>query len=312
MELTYAIWVQHPGIAAVSAGSEGLLVGPLRDGSGWRIWIVHCNLDTGSGPAAGFASTIGRGHNLRSHLVALGPETRSTRRRAVAASWRMTRQVDRRGAITRFGLQPPQGGVIDAYVVAPSRLFVEAFATAEKSTNVTDGRVPASSVPAAPAGAATLDAAALGAAFEREAPILLAAARAITLNDAEAQDLLQTTFELAIRHVASLRDPHALRPWLLAIQAREALRARRRLRRLVRLDQGPVAIPAGAAAAADSLAIRDALRRLSPRVRAAVVLHHMAGLSVREVAVALGTSENTVKSQLKTGLARLREELRDD
>ena len=37
----------------------------------------------------------------------------------------------------------------------------------------------------------------------------------------------------------------------------------------------------------------------------------MAGLSVAETATALGVSENTVKSQLKTGLARLREALGD-
>ena len=36
-----AVWVGHPGINAVSAGSEGLLVAPMTDGSGWRIWLVH-------------------------------------------------------------------------------------------------------------------------------------------------------------------------------------------------------------------------------------------------------------------------------
>lgn len=61
-----------------------------------------------------------------------------------------------------------------------------------------------------------------------------------------------------------------------------------------------------------SVAVRDALRSLSPRVRAAVVLHHMAGLPVAEVAAALGVSPNTVKTQLKVGLARLREVLDDD
>ncbi len=36
-----AVWITHPGINAVSAGSEGLLVAPMSDGSGWRIWLVH-------------------------------------------------------------------------------------------------------------------------------------------------------------------------------------------------------------------------------------------------------------------------------
>ena len=51
---------------------------------------------------------------------------------------------------------------------------------------------------------------------------------------------------------------------------------------------------------------------LPPRTRAAVALHYLAGLSVRETAEALGVSENTIKSQVKTGLVRLREVLGND
>jgi len=157
-----------------------------------------------------------------------------------------------------------------------------------------------------------VDAATLGQALEREAPILLAAARAITLDDAEAEDLVQATFEPAVRHVGHLREPGALRAWLLTIEALEAFRAVRRLRRLVRLDQRVTELPVGGPNADDSLAVRAALRQLSPRVRAAVVLHHMAGLSVAEAAAALGVTDNTVKTQLKIGMARLRAELDRD
>ncbi len=156
------------------------------------------------------------------------------------------------------------------------------------------------------------DAATLGEALEREGPILLAAARAIVLDDAEAHDLVQATFEIAIRRIDDLREPAALRAWLLAIQAREAFRARRRIRRILRLDSSLSEIPGPAMVSADDLAVRDALRRLSPRVRAVVVLHHLIGLPVDDVASALGTSRNTIKSQLQTGLARLRRELDDE
>jgi RNA polymerase sigma-70 factor, ECF subfamily len=156
------------------------------------------------------------------------------------------------------------------------------------------------------------DAATLGEALEREGPILLAAARAIVLDDAEAHDLVQATFEIAIRRIGDLRDPAALRAWLLAIQAREAFRARRRIRRILRLDSSLSEIPSSATVSADVLAVREALRRLPPRVRAVVVLHHLIGLPVDDVANALGTSRNTVKSQLQTGLARLRLELDDE
>jgi RNA polymerase sigma-70 factor (ECF subfamily) len=169
----------------------------------------------------------------------------------------------------------------------------------------------ATAEPATVDRATTLDAEGFGALLDRETPVLLAAARAVLLHDADAQDLVQTTLEVAWRHRAALRDPAAGRGWLLTIQMREAFRWRRRLARFVRLDPGVVEIPGPSVASADTVAIRDALRRLTPRVRAAVVLHHMVGLPVGEVAQALGTSPNTVKTQLRVGLARLREELRD-
>ena len=151
----------------------------------------------------------------------------------------------------------------------------------------------------------------LGAALQAHGPLLLAAARAITLNEAEAQDLVQTTFEIALRHADDLRDPGALRAWLLRIQAREAFRLVRRLRRFVPVGGGVVEVAVPAPDATDAVAVRRALGSLPRHMRAAVVLHHLAGLSVAETASALSVSENTVKSQLKTGLARLREALGD-
>jgi RNA polymerase sigma-70 factor, ECF subfamily len=139
-------------------------------------------------------------------------------------------------------------------------------------------------------------------------PVLLAAARVITLDDDEAQDLVQTTFEIALRHLDGLRDPRALRSWLLRVQTREAFRVVRRLRRLVSLDGHVREVPA----AGQRIDVRDGLAKLPRRTRAAIALHYLAGLSVPETARALGVSENTVKSQLKTGLARLREDLHDD
>jgi len=148
--------------------------------------------------------------------------------------------------------------------------------------------------------------------LDAHGPMLLAAARVITLDDDEAQDLVQATFEIALRHIGSLRDPDALSSWLLKIETREAFRVVRRLRRLVRLDAAKHDVPASAADLAQRADVRNALRALPRRMRAAVALHHLAGLSVRETAEALGISENTVKSQLKTALTKLREALRDD
>ena len=152
---------------------------------------------------------------------------------------------------------------------------------------------------------------ALASTFAGHVPLLLAAARLLTRNDADARDLVQATLEIALRKAGDLRDPGAAPAWLLTIQAHEAFRIRRRLARMVQLRPNhPEAILAGPDD--EAIALRSALAQLSPRVRTAIVLHHMAGLSVAEVAEALRVSPNTVKTQLRQGLARLRSLLSDD
>jgi RNA polymerase sigma-70 factor, ECF subfamily len=148
-------------------------------------------------------------------------------------------------------------------------------------------------------------------ALHQHGPMLLAAARVITLDDEEAKDLVQTTFEIALRKADTLREPAALKAWLLRIETREAFRVVRRLRRVVRLDGHVTELASPGSDLAARADMRKALMTLPARTRAAVALHHLAGLSVRNTADALGVTENTVKTQLKTGLARLREVLDD-
>jgi RNA polymerase sigma-70 factor (ECF subfamily) len=143
-------------------------------------------------------------------------------------------------------------------------------------------------------------------------PVLLAAARLITLDDSEAQDVVQVTFEIALRRGHTLRDQGSLRAWLLTIATREAVRRSRSLRRFLSFSPHLHDVALSEPSRDRSLALRDGLKTLPRRVRAAIALHYLEGYSVRETAAALGVSENTIKTQLKTGLARLREELRDE
>jgi RNA polymerase sigma-70 factor (ECF subfamily) len=52
--------------------------------------------------------------------------------------------------------------------------------------------------------------------------------------------------------------------------------------------------------------LATALLRLTPTVRAAIVLRHVDGLSVAETAEALGRPEGTIKAQVHRGLRELR------
>jgi RNA polymerase sigma-70 factor (ECF subfamily) len=175
------------------------------------------------------------------------------------------------------------------------------------------GLEPVQAAPATSAGLATGEVAIeFGAALESQTPILLASARALLRNEANARDLVQITLEIASRRIGELRDPFALRSWLLAIQVREAFRLRRRLARFIHLAPTVLELQGSPGPDSDVIALRAALPKLPPRARAAVVLHYLGGLSVAEVARAMKISENTTKGHLKAGLARLREELKDD
>jgi RNA polymerase sigma factor (sigma-70 family) len=142
--------------------------------------------------------------------------------------------------------------------------------------------------------------------------VLLAAARLICLNEQEAQDVVQTTFEIALRRGHTLRDRGALRAWLLTIEAREATRRVRQMRSLIPFRSEIHDVPVSGPSQDERLALRESLRALPRGARAAIVLHYLAGYSVRETAKAMRVTENTIKTQLQRGLARLREDLCDE
>src|SRR5512140_1113577 len=129
--------------------------------------------------------------------------------------------------------------------------------------------------------------------------VLLAAARTICRDEHEAQDVVQTTFEIALRRGHTLRDRSALRAWLLAIESREAVRSVRRLHDLLPFHPQIHDVAVSGAGHDERLALRESLRHLPRGARVAIVLHHLMGYSVRETAEALGVSENTIKTQLK-------------
>lgn len=128
----------------------------------------------------------------------------------------------------------------------------------------------------------------------------------ILRNRADAEDVLMDTLLAALDRGSSLRDPSALRQWLLKIATNQALSRQRRFRSVKWLQLAPdYAGPA--IDTTEHVALVQGLATLPIRSRAAVVLHYYADLPVAEVASVMGTSQNTVKSQLRTGLARLRE-----
>jgi len=127
----------------------------------------------------------------------------------------------------------------------------------------------------------------------------------LVLRDRQrAEDAAQEAFARAYRRWSSVGRMERPGTWVYVV----ALRAeRRRLARdATRPDSALEAIAADRIDdAVDRVWVLDALDRLTPRQRCAVVLRYYADLSVADIAEAMGCAPGTVKATLHTALERL-------
>jgi RNA polymerase sigma factor (sigma-70 family) len=124
----------------------------------------------------------------------------------------------------------------------------------------------------------------------------------------EAEDCFQETFIAALGAYPRLRADSNVRAWVLTIAHRKALDAHRgRARRAL-----PVADPAAVDGRAQSAphapdeALWEAVHELPDRQRSAVVLRYVADLPHRDIAAAIGCSEEAARRSLHEGLTTLR------
>jgi RNA polymerase sigma-70 factor (ECF subfamily) len=130
-----------------------------------------------------------------------------------------------------------------------------------------------------------------------------------------AEDVLQTVFLKIYRGLPRFRYEAGLSTWIYRITLNECKnQLRRRGPRQVRLDEilgsdedvDPRALPD-----ADHLdrerreVVQEALLQLSPKLRGAVVLKYIEGLSYEEIARVLDCAPGTVASRLNRALAEL-------
>ena len=139
--------------------------------------------------------------------------------------------------------------------------------------------------------------------FGRE---IQAVAYLILHSQPDAEEVVVDTMVTAWRRADTLREPAALRTWLLRIATRHALSRRRAAAPSTPLLPDDDRIVGDTGPSIGRIALLQALAELPPQMRAAVALHYVADLTVDDVALALGRSRNTVKSQLRVGLERLR------
>lgn len=131
---------------------------------------------------------------------------------------------------------------------------------------------------------------------------LYAAARLILRDDVASEDAIQETLVAAWRDLSALRDPDRFDAWLHRLLVRACYREARRGRRRWTIEQQVRVARTAEPDPAVDLAARDELergfQRLDTDQRAVIVLHHYLGLTLDEVAAAIGVPTGTAKSRL--------------
>jgi RNA polymerase sigma-70 factor (ECF subfamily) len=143
----------------------------------------------------------------------------------------------------------------------------------------------------------------------------------------EAADVVQEVFLKVFRKIGSFRGQSSLKTWIYRIAVNEASNHRRSTRRhrgreveiepareeaaatgefLVDRCRSPYEQAAGAEARQQ---VEEALAKINPDFKAAVVLRDLDGLSYEEIAEVLDVSLGTVKSRILRGREALREAL---
>ena len=163
--------------------------------------------------------------------------------------------------------------------------------------------------------------------FERHQRRIYSAVYAVVGRAADAEDITQDAFVKAYRALGSLREGQAFLSWLYRIalnlgpnhvgdrraglwQARdvEGEWGYDTIERQVADESPDPATLVESQEVRD--VVRDAIRELSPAHQEVIVLHHLQGIPVEEIARIAGCSVGTVKSRLSRGREVLKRKLR--
>ena len=124
-------------------------------------------------------------------------------------------------------------------------------------------------------------------------------------RNADCEDAVQEALFKAWTHLSTLRDEQYFESWLIRILINESKRILRR-----RLAHPTEELPLSLAAPEPpDRALHDAVLALDAKFRIPIILHHLEGYGLREIAVMLAIPESAVKFRLRRGRELIRFEL---
>lgn len=135
----------------------------------------------------------------------------------------------------------------------------------------------------------------------------------------DVEELVQDTFVRAFGSLHSFRGESALRTWLFTIERRLVLDRRRAARRVPPAAQITESSAATEFTALDSMVaveteqrVREAIERLSPTQREVFTLRVSEGLSYRDIAGVVGTTEGAARVHYHNAMRAVKEYLSDE
>lgn len=131
-------------------------------------------------------------------------------------------------------------------------------------------------------------------------------------NLAEAQDCVQEAFVRAWDKRRQLDREQAPEAWVRTVAYRLCVSRWRKATKAFRAPDRALGTSTPTEPDPTRVALARALEQLPVDQRRAIVLHHLADLSVAEIAKETGSPEGTIKARLSRGRAALAALLRDD
>ncbi len=133
-------------------------------------------------------------------------------------------------------------------------------------------------------------------------------------NDADVRDVMQEVFMQAMRKIHQLRDPKAVKAWLMRMARNLAINHATRRRTVdvpdsIQFAAAELPQPGLDLFGVNERMLEKALANLSPPLRDVLVGHYLQGKLVKVLAVEMRRPEGTIKRWLREARTALRTEL---
>jgi len=135
---------------------------------------------------------------------------------------------------------------------------------------------------------------------------------AATGNLVEAEDSVQEAYVRAWQRWDEVREYANPEAWIRTVAYRQLVSAWRKAVNRATAHRRAAPTPEIPGPNPDRLALITGLRRIAPELSRAIVLYHLAGLRVAEIALETDTPEGTVKARLNRGRKALIQHVTED